>query len=158
MGSSGAAAAPLGPSSWRAQLLAIAAEHDVCELAEQLLADPAISDRLQVILPAETGTVVLEVREPVEEQRMLLADIVVSRAQVAVGEVIGWSMRLGTNRAAALAAAVCDAAAQLGGDSDEWSDAVDELCRLTARRRDAQAAEEWQAIAPTAVTFEEIDR
>jgi len=66
----------------------------------------------------------------------------------------GWCMRLGRDRLAALAGAVCDAVANAGGP---LAHDVAELCR---RARDAQAtadAETWADLAPTTVAFEELD-
>lgn len=63
-------------------------------------------------------------------------------------------MRLGRDRLAALAGAVCDAAANAGG---VLADEVDELC---CRTRDLVAtadAEMWADLVATSVAFEELD-
>ena len=62
-------------------------------------------------------------------------------------------MRLGTDRVATLAAAVCDAVAAAGG---ALAQDVDLLCATTERRRAERRDAEWDEIAPTVVSFEEL--
>lgn len=108
-----------------------------------------------VAVPPETGLVMLQVREPVCDERFHLGEVVVSRAEVEwEGGVIGWAMRLGTDREAAQAAAVCDGAAEL--DPAALAE-VDDLCRRTAARRRADATIEWSKLTATRVSFEELD-
>lgn len=108
-----------------------------------------------VAVPPETGLVMLQVREPVCDERFHLGEVVVSRAEVEWdGGVIGWAMRLGTDREAAHAAAVCDGAAELDPAA---AVEVDDLCRRTAARRRAAASIEWSKLTATAVSFEELD-
>lgn len=134
----------------RAGWLARADAAAVTSLADEVLAVTEVS----VVHPPEVGVLPMQVREPVALHRWLLADVLATRATVAIGDDLGWGMRLGDDRAAALAAAVCDVAAATGHD---LAPRVDELCRRTAadhlRRRHTEAAE----LAPTIVTFEELD-
>jgi alpha-D-ribose 1-methylphosphonate 5-triphosphate synthase subunit PhnG len=62
-------------------------------------------------------------------------------------------MRLGDDRTAALAAAICDAEVQAG--RPRAADVVD-LCGRVAAREAAADAQEWARIAPTVVEFEEL--
>lgn len=92
----------------------------------------------------------MQVREPVCAERFHLGEVVVTRAEVEVAGARGWAMRLGTDRVATLAAAVCDAVATTGGT---FADDVVALYETARRRRDDDKADEWRAIAPTNVNF-----
>jgi len=134
----------------RAELLAIADAEAVVELAEACLAefgDPVL------VAPPEVGLVVMQVREPVCDERFHLGEVVVTRAEVEIAGARGWAMRLGNDRVATLAAAVCDAVAANGGPL-----AVDVafLCESAQRRHAEQQANEWNDIAATIVSFEEL--
>ncbi|AGP61058.1 phosphonate C-P lyase system protein PhnG [Streptomyces rapamycinicus] len=90
------------------------------EIAERLSAELAecacIADGapVRVLVGPDVGCVTAQVREPVLEQRFLLGDVLACRAEVELAGHRGWAMRLGDDRAAALAAAVLDAEAQSG--------------------------------------------
>ena len=66
---------------------------------------------------------------------------------------LGWSMRVGDDRASVLAAAILDAVVAAGHPR---SGEVEALCARVADRREAQHAAEWSEIAPTIVEFEEL--
>jgi alpha-D-ribose 1-methylphosphonate 5-triphosphate synthase subunit PhnG len=136
----------------RSELLAAAAPEALITLAEACLdgAAPAV-----VVNPAETGTVALQVREPVEGLRFVLAEVLVSRAEVAWDGHRGWAMRPGDDRVAALAAAVLDAEVERGGPR---AGQVLELCRAVAARQGEEREREWAELMPTIVSFEELDR
>ena len=134
----------------RAELLAVAEPGAVVELAEACLAefgDPVL------VAPPEVGLVVMQVREPVCDERFHLGEVVVTRAEVEIAGSRGWAMRLGNDRVATLAAAVCDAVAANGGP---LAADVALLCESTERRRAEQQADEWNDIATTIVSFEEL--
>lgn len=146
------------PSIRRVELLAVADAADVIELSERALARPGIAESLAVLHRPETGTVVLQVREPVCRERFHLGEVVVTRAEVAIDGARGWSMRMGTDRVATLAAALCDAIA--ASPRDEWHDLASEveaLCTRTDERRRGVERQEWAELAPTAVSFEALD-
>lgn len=135
----------------RTSLLAIAERDQLLELAAACLAaglEPI------VLTPAEAGTVMLQVREPIAGERFHLGEVLVSRAEVSFRGALGWCMRLGHDPEAALAAAICDAECEAGGPQ---ATAIETLCRDTAELRAAASAAEWQEIAPTVVSFEELD-
>lgn len=136
----------------RASLLAIAERDRLIEIATMCRAD---ADPPIVLAPAESGTVVLQVREPVAGERFHLGEVMVSRAEVSFRGALGWCMRLGHDPEAALAAAVCDAECEAHGPH---AAAIEALCHDTAERRAAASAAEWVDIAPTVVSFEELDR
>jgi len=138
---------PLGE---RAELLAVAETTALVELAEACLAefgDPVL------ITPPEVGLVVMQIREPVASERFHVGEVVVTRAEVEIAGARGWAMRLGHDRVATLAAAVCDAVATNGGP---LADDVTSLCEATRRCQAEAEAGEWRDIAPTIVHFEEL--
>jgi len=141
----------------RAELLAVADPIELVALADSIVAElgePAL------LAPPEIGLVVLQVREPVCAERFHLGEVVVTRAEVTLppAGTRGWAMRLGTDRVATLAAAVCAAAAETDLVTDtDFATHVDDLCAVTARRRDVIEAEEWRELAATEVRFEELD-
>lgn len=142
----------------RFELLALAEPEQLAELAELALSTPSVSEALTVLQRPETGTVVLVVREPVCAERFQLGEVVVTRAEVALEGRRGWAMRMGTDREATLAAAICDAV--VAAERPEWAPIAEQvalLCDRTAEaiaRRDEQ---EWAALARTAVAFEALD-
>lgn len=134
----------------RASLLAHADADSVVELAEQVIETTGLPT---VLAGPEVGMVMLQVREPVVGERFHLGEVVVTTAEVELAGARGWSMRLGRDRVATLAAAVVDAAAQLDGFAVE----VDELCRRTGDALARADEASWAQLAPTAVRFEELD-
>jgi alpha-D-ribose 1-methylphosphonate 5-triphosphate synthase subunit PhnG len=131
----------------RWELLAAADAEELIELADACLAaDPP--PELTVLVPPRTGCVTAQVRDPIRRERFLLGDVLACTAEVALGGTRGWAMRLGDDRAAALAMAICDAA----GDTP----AVADLCRRVAARAAERDAAEWAELAPTVVEFEEL--
>jgi alpha-D-ribose 1-methylphosphonate 5-triphosphate synthase subunit PhnG len=135
----------------RSELLARAEPAELTRLADDLLARHGTPE---VTVPPETGLVMMQVREPVAAERFHLGEVVVSRAEVEWAGALGWSMRLGTDRGAALAAAMCDAAAELDLDAERQ---VLDLCERVERRLAAHATQEWTDLLTTQVTFEELD-
>ena len=118
----------------------------------------------------------MTVREPVCRERFQLGDVVATVAEVALAGGRGWSMRLGSDRSAVLAAAICDAIVAVvdaesdsslidpadrrdlaGGVLSEVTDAIRDLCERTRQRLVVEDANEWSELAPTIVDFEELD-
>lgn len=134
----------------RAGLLAGAERTELVELADRCLADGVLP---MVLVAPEVGCVATEVRDPIGAERFLLGDVLACRAEVELDGARGWAMRLGDDRAAVLAAAVCDAEAEAGRllTAD-----VEALCRKVAERTAAADAAEWATLAPTVVAFEEL--
>lgn len=140
-----------GAAERRAELLAVAPRRELVTLAERCaLAAP----RPVVVAGPEVGTVLLEVREPIAGHRFHLGDVLACRAEVAVDGGSGWSMRLGADRLATLAAAVCDAEVDAGR---ALAAEVSTLCERAERRLATERAAEWRELAPTQVAFEELD-
>ncbi|WP_236792742.1 phosphonate C-P lyase system protein PhnG [Amycolatopsis sp. GM8] len=134
----------------RCALLAEAERDELVALADECLADGAA---VRVLTGPEVGAVAAQVREPVLAERFLLGDVLACRAEVELAGQRGWSMRLGDDRAATLAAAVLDAEAEAARPR---SARVEELCHAVARRRVEREAAEWAELAPTIVEFEEL--
>ncbi|MGW3954575.1 phosphonate C-P lyase system protein PhnG [Streptomyces sp. NPDC004752] len=101
----------------------------------------------------QLGTVLLQVREPIERRRFYLGDVLVTEVRLRLGEHVGWAMRLGDDPEATVAAAVCDAAFYAGGDHRAR---VLELCTRTRGELSAQRSAEMADISATAVAFEEL--
>lgn len=136
---------------WRSELLAAADAGSLIELADRCMAagDTRIAGEPVV------GTVPVCVREPVVGERFLLAEVLATKAEVDHRGVRGWAMRLGNDKAATVAAAICDAEAFAG---DGLTGEIDALCLETERRLQALEVAEWAELAPTEVHFEELDR
>ncbi|MDT0444783.1 phosphonate C-P lyase system protein PhnG [Streptomyces johnsoniae] len=135
----------------RCELLAAAGHEEIVTLAERLLADGL--PRPTVVQAPEVGMVVLQVREPVEETRFYLGEVLVTECSVELDGVPGWCMRSGDDRIAALAGALLDAVAAAGLPA--LTD-IDALCAAVAERQAAEEAAEWADIQATTVAFEEL--
>lgn len=135
----------------RAGLLAVADRGELVDLAERCI---ELHGAPTLIAPPETGLVMMQVREPVVRERFHLGEVLVTRCEVELLGERGWAMRMGGDRVATLAAAVCDAVARSGA---EGALDVDVLCDLTAHHRQRDERAEWAALADTIVSFEELD-
>lgn len=138
----------------RIELLAAAPAERLVALGERAVR--AVGPRLQLIRPPETGSVVLQVREPVADERFYLSDVLVTRAEVALDDVRGWSMRLGDDRLSALAAAVLDAVAET--DDLSLAGEVRQLCAEVEHQVEEERRREWQELSATIVQFEKLDQ
>jgi alpha-D-ribose 1-methylphosphonate 5-triphosphate synthase subunit PhnG len=138
------------PPERRAELLAASDEADLVALADRCLEG---APGTRVSIEPTVGTIPFCVREPVVGERFVLADVLATHAEVEHRGQRGWAMRLGNARAAALAAAICDAELASGtGLAAE----VDQLCRRTDRRRQEESAAEWAELSRTEVNFREL--
>ena len=142
---------PPSTGSTRASMLAQADPEALATVAEECLATAPSPD---VHHGPDVGTVVLTVPEPVETTRFHLGEVLVTRCQLEHRGVTTWAMPMGDDRAATLAAAICDAEAEAGGPA---ADAVDRLVAETRGHLAAARAEEWTELEPTIVAFEEMD-
>lgn len=96
-----------------------------------------MSGPARILSGPEVGVVGLRVEEPVERTEMLLADVLVTRAEVLHRDQVGWSMRMGTDPDATVAAAVCDAEVAATGP---LAALVEALCNRTELQLAAQRA------------------
>jgi alpha-D-ribose 1-methylphosphonate 5-triphosphate synthase subunit PhnG len=136
----------------RAELLAFAHRDELVPLAERLLSEGGL-DGLSVIRPPQVGLVLMQVREPVADERFYLGEVLATQCSVELDGTPGWSMRGGDDRVTALAGAVLDA---LAAANRPGAEQVQALCVEVAQRRRREHEAEWEQIAPTAVTFEEL--
>lgn len=134
----------------RAELLAVADREELIALAERCV--ESVSTPVVRRSP-EVGTILLDVREPVAHERFYLGEVLACRAAVSLGGATGWSMRLGDDRLATLAGAICDAAVE---GSAPVADEVLDLCERTALFQAGERAAEAAELAPTVVEFEEL--
>jgi len=137
----------------REERLALLAGASCDELIDAADACLAAASSFAVVTPPAVGCVPAQVRDPVLRQRFFLGDVLACTAEVELDGTRGWAMRLGDDRAAALAMAVLDAAAAC---SPDLAREVDALCARTAERDREADAVEWAELSPTIVQFEEL--
>ncbi|MFD1718777.1 phosphonate C-P lyase system protein PhnG [Georgenia deserti] len=136
----------------RTELLSRAGAADVVTLADRVLAGVG-DDAVHLTRPPQVGIVVAQVREPLAGHRFLFIDVLTTQAELELDGHLGWAMRTGEDRRAALAQAVCDAEAARGGPHAR---AVEDLALATRDRLADRRAEEWERLVPTIVEFEEV--
>ena len=134
----------------RLRLLAAADPGELAECADACLA--ATAD-VAVIAPPRVGCVCAQVREPIMKERFILGDVLACTAEVEFNGTRGWAMRLGDDRAATLAMAILDAAAEADPAA---AGRVGELCARVAGLLRRAETDEWAELAPTIVEFEEL--
>lgn len=146
--------APVIPHSYTrdriAELLAVAPAADLVAAADACLTDGA---DLAVLTSPEVGCVATQVREPIGHVRFFLGNVLACHAEVRLDGTRGWAMRMGDDRAAVLAAAVCDA--EVAAERP-YADGVRALCARIEEDLLLADAREWAQIAPTIVQFEEL--
>jgi alpha-D-ribose 1-methylphosphonate 5-triphosphate synthase subunit PhnG len=126
--------------------LAVAARDPLVALAERVLSDVDI----EVLAPPATATMLVELTESVGGQPYHLCEVVVSEATVAVSGHRGDGLVPGADPERALAAAICDAAAEAGLFTAEIEALVDGALATQAQARAARA----EAVAATRVDLE----
>lgn len=135
----------------RAELLSAATGEELTSLAERLMAEGL--EGLAVIKPPKSGLVMMQVREPVAEERFYLGEVLVTECTVGLDGALGWAMREGDDRVATLAGAVLDAVVAAAHPA---AGQVAELCAQVADRRAAARSAEWDEIVATVVEFEDL--
>lgn len=143
--------APTLSREQRTELLCAATAEELIGLAERLIASGSVEPT--IVKAPKTGLVVMQVREPVAQERFFLGEVLVTECTVDIDGALGWAMREGDDRVAALAAAVLDAAVAAGHPS---AAEIEALCQRVTVRRDAARAAEWDEISPTVVEFEDL--
>lgn len=148
---------PRWPS--REELCSIVArcpDTDLISLVNDLVDSDAFESLSRVRDP-QIGTVQIQIREPICRERFILADALVTIAEVMINQSIGWAMRLGANVEATTAAAIIDGwISAPTGDPSTKQRAIDTL--LSVHRRDSYERElHHQDILATAIEFEELD-
>jgi len=123
-------------------------------LINSLIANGKIFN-IEMIRPAVTGTIQMQVREPICEERFIVGDALVTIAEVSVDGTLGWAMRLGGDANAAVAAAVADA--HIARVGFEGVPELAELVLFTKSEIERADEQEWAEIRETIIDFEELD-
>lgn len=123
-------------------------------LINSLIARGTIAN-IEMIRPPSTGTIQMQVREPICEERFIVGDALVTVAEVSVDGTLGWAMRLGSDANATVAAAVADA--HIARVGLEGSPELAELISYTQLEIERAEEREWAEIRETIIDFEELD-
>jgi alpha-D-ribose 1-methylphosphonate 5-triphosphate synthase subunit PhnG len=126
--------------------LAVAAREPLLALAERILSEVEVA----VLAAPGTATMLVELTESVGDQPYHLCEVVVSEASVSVGGYRGDAVVLGADPERALAAAICDAAAEAGVSAAEIETLVERTVAAQAQARANRA----DAVAATRVDLE----
>ena len=138
------------------ELVARCDDHTIVDIVDDLLWSKTIPAPRPLREP-QIGTIQLQVREPICRERFILADALVTIAEVMVDESLGWAMRVGANAEAAVAAAVLDGwLAGADGDDAAKKKTIDELKSLD-RVHDYAINLRRREVLATAIEFEELD-
>lgn len=149
---------PVNSREGRAFYLAQCDAGRLCSMVDDILGDDDVLADITVVKPAVTGSIVLQVREPVCEERFFLGDAVVSTAEVALGGSIGWIARMGTDVRAAMAGAIADALLQADRPGlASYQEALLDLISDTRAALTVERTTESRRLAATVVEFEELD-
>jgi phosphonate C-P lyase system protein PhnG len=136
-------------------ILARADRDELIAVVDHLLTTNA-DLRVTAIRSPEVGTVQLQVREPVCEERFIIADGLATVAEVMVSEALGWAMRLGDDPEAATAAAVADALVAMNSPVDGlWR--LFEFASATELFINSARNAQLRRLLDTAISFEELD-
>jgi alpha-D-ribose 1-methylphosphonate 5-triphosphate synthase subunit PhnG len=127
--------------------LAVAERGRLVELADAILR--SVDDVRMLAVPGP-ATMLVELTESVRRQPFHLCEVVVSEASVSVAGYRGDGLVLGADTERAVAAAVCDAAAEAGLHRDEVERLVADTMTELERGRRQRAAE----VAATRVDLE----
>jgi alpha-D-ribose 1-methylphosphonate 5-triphosphate synthase subunit PhnG len=95
----------------------------------------------------------MRLRDPVANEVFNVGEILVTQARVEIDDVYGYAVRLGDHPVVALAAAVLDAAAEVGHGLAPRILAL--LGDIEANER-LRRGEAWRSVTPTRVSFDEM--
>lgn len=135
-------------------LLSLSDSAALVRVIDSLIKSEMISE-FEMIRPPATGTVQLQIREPICEERFIVGDALVTVADVSVRGSLGWAMRLGSDTHATVAAAIADAYIALVGL--ENVPAMKDLLLQTKEEVAERETSEWAEISETVIDFEELD-
>lgn len=140
------------------EILAHCDSQDLTSLVDTLLESGSIKD-VRAVRSPEVGTVQLQVREPICEERFILGDALVTVAEVAVGSSLGWAMRTGNDPHGAVAAAILDGwVAQSTLETDALHlNMFEDLLEATVLQKSAERSMKTSQVLSTAIQFEELD-
>jgi len=132
----------------RFEALAVADRDRVVALAQRIL--DTVGDDVELLTVPGPATMLVELTESVRHQPFHLCEVIVSEASVAVFGRRGDALVLGADTERAVAAAVCDAAAEAGVLAGEVAD----LVTTTVADRRERVAARTAAVAPTRIELE----
>ena len=140
------------------EILSHCATKELTLVVDKLLEVGAVKD-VRAVRSPEIGTVQLQVREPICQERFILGDALVTVAEVAVGSSLGWAMRMGNDPHGAVAAAILDGwVAQSVPETDAPHLAIlEELLEATMLQESAERSLKTTQVLSTAIEFEELD-
>lgn len=135
----------------RFELLAVCEASTLSDLANDVLAtDPPVD----VVQEPKPQLVMQRVREPVAERPFNLGEVVVTPAEVTLGDARGFAMYPGKAERAALSAAIVDAA--VAGGHPERARLLERL-RQAGERHERKREREWSESRHTTVEFESME-
>lgn len=129
--------------------LSVADGDDLAATAELVL---AVAPSTTVVTGPRAGTMLVELTESVHDQAFHVGEVVVSEAEVTVDGQTGHGLVLGHDIERALAAAVCDAAAEAGLLVSD----IEALVTKTEERVGRADAARARRVAGTRVTMDVI--
>ena len=140
------------------EILSHCATKELTLVVDKLPEVGAVKD-IRAVRSPEIGTVQLQVREPICQERFILGDALVTVAEVAVGSSLGWAMRMGNDPHGAVAAAILDGwVAQSVPETDAPHLAIlEELLEATVLQESADRSLKTTQVLSTAIEFEELD-
>ena len=140
------------------EILSHCATQDLTSVVDKLLEVGAVKD-VRAVRSPEIGTVQLQVREAICQERFILGDALVTVAEVAVGSSLGWAMRMGNDPHGAVAAAILDGwVAQSTPDTDAVHlTMLEDLLKATVLQESTDRSLKTTQVLSTAIQFEELD-
>ena len=140
------------------EILSHCATQDLTSFVDTLLEVGVIKD-VRAVRSPEVGTVQLQVREPICQERFILGDALVTVAEVAVGSSLGWAMRTGNDPHGAVAAAILDGwVAQSTPEADALHlTMLEDLLQATVLHESTERSLKTTQVLSTAIQFEELD-
>lgn len=135
----------------RFELIATCDEAVLARFANEILeSDPGMT----ILQEPKPQLLMQQVCEPVEHRPFNLGEVVVTPAEVNLGQNRGFAMQPGKSERAALSGAIVDAAVAARHD---LSDEIVEELEAVGRSRRAERTREWSESRHTAVDFETME-
>ena len=133
----------------RFETLATLSEQVAVELARRVM-DGALGN-VDVVSPPTVGMIMARAVDGAQGEVFNLGEVLVTEARVSLAGQEGWGMVLGRSPDHALAVAVVDAGLEAGHPA---AVAIERELERQAVSASAVAAERWQRLAPTRVSFD----
>jgi alpha-D-ribose 1-methylphosphonate 5-triphosphate synthase subunit PhnG len=131
----------------RFELLACAGKEELCRLAEKVLEDTD----LQVIKKPSSGMIMMRCRDNAHACVFNFGEILVTEAEVRIGNSTGYAMVLGMEPEKTLACAILDCAIEAG---QPLAVEILQMLRSEEQRLQEEKIRTWKEIETTKVDFE----